>query len=391
MILLRLALKNLLGAGMRTWLNVIVLSFSFVAIIWLQGFYEGMNEQASQAMMDVEYGGGQYWHQEYDPYDPLSLQEAHAKISGRLKEEVEKGQATPVLIYQGTIYPNGRIRPVLLKGINPGQEVLAFPSQFLAGEETEDVPALIGQRMAESTGLKAGDYVTVRWRDARGAFDARDIHVVQVLKTTVQSIDVGQVWLPLQKLQEMTNLEEEATLVVIGKGQSGFGPAPGWIFKDLTFLLKDLEEMVQSKTIGATIMYTILLALAMLAIFNTQVLSIFRRRKEMGTLMALGMTRAKVIGLFTLEGALHSLLAAAVAALYGIPLLLYSSEKGWAMPEVVDSYGFAIGEKLFPAFSSGLIIGTTVLIVIVTTFVSFLPTRRITKLKPTDALRGKLP
>jgi len=34
---LKLALRNLLGARLRTWLNVIVLSFAFVAIIGLQG------------------------------------------------------------------------------------------------------------------------------------------------------------------------------------------------------------------------------------------------------------------------------------------------------------------------------------------------------------------
>jgi ABC-type lipoprotein release transport system permease subunit len=105
--------------------------------------------------------------------------------------------------------------------------------------------------------------------------------------------------------------------------------------------------------------------------------------------MALGMTRGSVIRLFTLEGALNSLLAALLAAIYGLPLLLYSVKVGWGMPETVDSYGFAIGDKLFPIYSANLVLGTTVLIVFSVTIVSFLPTRKIAKLKPTDALRGK--
>ena len=106
--------------------------------------------------------------------------------------------------------------------------------------------------------------------------------------------------------------------------------------------------------------------------------------------MALGMTRFKVIGLFTLEGAMHGILAALVAALYGIPLISYSANKGWAMPESIDTFGYAIGEKIFPVYSAGLITGTTLLVLIITTIVSFLPVRRISRLKPTDALRGKL-
>jgi putative ABC transport system permease protein len=34
---IKLAYRNLIGAGLRTWLNVIVLSFAFVVILWLRG------------------------------------------------------------------------------------------------------------------------------------------------------------------------------------------------------------------------------------------------------------------------------------------------------------------------------------------------------------------
>ena len=109
----------------------------------------------------------------------------------------------------------------------------------------------------------------------------------------------------------------------------------------------------------------------------------------MGTLMALGMTRFKLIQLFTLEGAMHAVLAALVAAVYGTPLLIYVATTGYGLPDAADSFGFAMGNRLFPTFTAGLIVGTTVLVIIVTTIVSYLPTRRIAKLEPTDALRGR--
>ena len=61
MIIPKLAFKNIYGAGLRTWLNVIALSFSFVAIIFLQGLYNGMNDQIEKATVDAQYAGGQYW------------------------------------------------------------------------------------------------------------------------------------------------------------------------------------------------------------------------------------------------------------------------------------------------------------------------------------------
>ncbi len=389
MIIPRLALRNLLGAGLKTWLNVVVLSFAFVIIIWMQGLYDGMGNQAKVATTDAEYGGGQYWQENYDPFDPLSLQDAHAVIPKSLQTQIDKGLATGVLISQATIYPEGRLHTIQMKGIDPAQSVVNLPTQFL-DQEGEELPALIGTRMAKNTGLEIGDSVTVRWRDAKGTFDARDVKIVQIMKTMVPTVDQAQIWVPLDKLQSLIGMENEASLVIFAKDTEEFPQASGWIHKDMDFLLKDINYLVKTKKVGGSVVFMILLALAMLAIFNTQVLSIFRRRKEMGTLMSMGMTRGRLIRLFTLEGAMHSVLAVVVAAIYGTPLLLWSAKKGMAMPEAVDDYGIALGEVLLPVYGAGLIIGTTLLILVVTTIVSFMPTRKIAKLKPTDALRGKM-
>lgn len=462
-VLLELAVRNLLGAGLRTWLNVLVLSLTFVVIIASQGIYRGMGDQAAQSMTDVECGGGQYWHSAYDPYDPLSIQDAHGPIPDDLKQLITAGQSTAILIVQGTLYPQGRFLPVLIKGIDPAQTILKLPSHFLlsdkldprsnaqAGKDVSDekssgdknnikylselsdlaidsspgnksvspavvnlgtsdiesdldsittdsapgipdeIPAFIGTRMASTARLKPGDKVILRWRDARGAFDARIIRIVQVFRTSVQSVDSGQVWIPLHILQAMARMENEATIITLARETPS--PAvdiPGWNFKNLKYLLRDINQLVTSKTMGASIIYLVLLFMSLLAIFDTQVLSIFRRIKEIGTLVALGLTRRQIVLLFTIEGALHAVLAAVLAALYGFPLLSKFARTGWGMPEAFDTYGIALGERLFPVFTAGLIIGTVILIMVLTTIVSFMPARRLSHLKPTDALRGKL-
>jgi ABC-type lipoprotein release transport system permease subunit len=234
--------------------------------------------------------------------------------------------------------------------------------------------------------------VTVRWRDIYGTFDATEVQIVQIKSTSVQSVDNGTIWIPLEKLREMLQAPDEATLVVVEKDLATVPPnETSWIYRDLEYLLKELKQLIKSKSVGSMIMYVLLMGMGLLVIFDTQVLSIFRRRKEMGTLMALGMSRGQVIALFTLEGALHGLLAVLVGAIYGIPLLIYSAAKGIGFPEeMMDSAGFAISDTLYPRYGMGLVTGTTLLVLITVTVVSFLPTRKIANLKPTDALRGKL-
>jgi len=49
-----------------------------------------------------------------------------------------------------------------------------------------------------------------------------------------------------------------------------------------------------------------------------------------------------------------------------------------------------IAESIYPYYSIGLIFVTILLVVLSATIVSYLPARKISKMKPTDALKGKL-
>jgi putative ABC transport system permease protein len=49
-----------------------------------------------------------------------------------------------------------------------------------------------------------------------------------------------------------------------------------------------------------------------------------------------------------------------------------------------------MAEKLYPVYSLSLIAGTVLIVMIVTTIVSYWPSRKIAKLNPTDALRGRM-
>ena len=388
MLALKLALRNILGAGLRTWLNVIVLSFSFVVIIWHKGLLDGWDHQAKRDMIKWEIAGGQYWQEKYDPYDPFSLTDAHDKIPQTLKTNIANNEITPILITQATLYPQGRMQSILIKGIDPDQSILEIPSSMLKSENGE-IPAIIGMAMSKSTRLKVGDFVTLRWRDKNGTFDATEIKIAGVFDTNVPTVEVGQVWIPLKQLQEMMLLPDEATLFVCRENTDEFKDIPGWKFKSQQALLSDLNEILKSKTLAGMVIWAILLMLAMLAIFDTQVLSIFRRQKEIGTYIALGMTRKQVVALFTTEGAMHSVLAAIVGAVYGYPLLAMQAINGITMPIESKDYGMTFANTLYPVYSFGLVLSTVIIVLFITIIVSYWPAKRIAKMNPTDALRGR--
>jgi ABC-type lipoprotein release transport system permease subunit len=229
----------------------------------------------------------------------------------------------------------------------------------------------------------------VRWRDKNGTFDAVELRIAGIFDCNVPTVDNGQVWIALDKLQKMTGLDGEASFFVVAKSYAG-NDFEGWKYKDSKFLLSDLDKIIRSKKIGQAIIYLLLLFIALLAIFDTQVLSIFRRQKEIGTYIALGMTRYQVVGIFTFEGAAHSILAIILGAVYGIPFLLFLNKTGIPMPAAGGQMGISIAEKIFPFYSLGLIIFSLLLVVLTASLVSYLPAKKIARMNPTDALKGKL-
>jgi len=386
MIALKLAFKNLLGAGLRTWLSAIVLSFAFVLIIFYNGLLDGWNRQGKRDTINWQTGQGQLWHPQYDPFDPYTIADSHAPLSDAVNTQIKAGNLTPVLITQATAYPDGRVQSIILKGIDPNQKIVKLPSADLNNAQ-EKYAAFIGKRMAETTRLKAGDRVLIRWRDKNGTFDAREILITSVFSCDVPAADNSQIYMSLPVLQEMMGLYNEATLLISNENFSHTN-IDKWIFKDLDFLLGDFEKLIASKRGGSMIMQILLLVLALLAIFDTQVLAIFRRQKEIGTYIALGLTRWQVVGIFTVEGGAHSILAALLGAAYGIPLFVWLAKVGisFGTPDM----GITLAETIYPYYSVGLIITSIIIVVLSATIVSYLPARKIANMNPTDALKGKL-
>ena len=276
---------------------------------------------------------------------------------------------------------------VVLKGIDNRQSVLKIPTQILK-QSKESFPVIIGKRLAESAKLNKGDKVQLRWRDVKGTYDANTITIVDVFDSNVPNIDNGKIWIDINKLWQITGLENQASYFIV-KDDFNKAAFPYWKFKSKESLLKNLKELIDQKKAGQSFIYGLLLAIALLAIFDTQILSIFRRQKEIGTYIALGMTRLKVVRLFTVEGSVYSILALLIGSIYGVPFFIYMAKAGFPIPPADQKMGIALADVIYPVYGLKLIFSTILTVIISATIVSYLPARKIAKLNPVLALKGK--
>ncbi len=86
------------------------------------------------------------------------------------------------------------------------------------------------------------------------------------------------------------------------------------------------------------------------------------------------------------------MLAAMMTVVVFGPVLWYFAEYGINMG--IDysegQMGLIMAKRLIPVYSVGLVATTTFIVSIIVLIVSYMPSRRIAKMRPTDALRGKV-
>jgi putative ABC transport system permease protein len=293
-----------------------------------------------------------------------------------------------VLVQQGQLYPNRRLYPVQLRGIAMNQSLLELPLAGLKSFDSqlgEVIPVVVGVKMARKAHLKKGDSVVLKWRDKGGAVDALDVLIVDVGDIINPRIDDGVVWLRLDHLRSMTRREGEVSWVAV---REYLGPVTDFEFHGIELLMSDLLALLRQDRINSKILWGILMVLVCTSVFNTQILNIFKRQKEIGTLMALGMSSNQIVRIFTLEGILAALWALVLAVILGVPFFIWFQSVGFDVSHLSEA-SFPIRETVYPDYQFREI-SISVLIVFVLIIISaWLPVKKITRLDPTLALRGR--
>ncbi len=389
--ILRLALRNILGNGWRSLINMMILCVVLVGIIWMQAMYFSWIRAAETQQKDWVFAQGMLRVRSYDPFDAFSWDDSYAPVPSTLDQAVRAGEVVPVLYSPATFYPQGRMISGMVKGIPTGQKLLKFPSQYLEAEAGTFIPAVIGTSMAKSSRLQEGDVFTIRIRDAEGAFNTLDAEVVKVIQIPVPTADMNTVWVNIEDLRAIKNTPGAASHLALG--DKSLASYENEDFRNIpkSEYFADLYQIRETERVQEFMMYGLLLFLAMLAIFDTQALAVFKRRKEIGTLAALGVTKEKIALLFTLEGVLYMVFATVLSLVLGFPLFWYFARYGYQIPDGYEDFGIqGFSEPIYFSYPLGLIGGTLLFVFVLTAVVSWLPTRKIARLNPVDALRGKV-
>jgi len=382
-----IANKNFYRQGLRAFLNVLVTALSIIALIFMLSLLNGFQAQATRNLVSTDVGGGHYRVPGLDILTPTEWEDFTMTVPPVL-ESLPKTDKAEVLVQQGQLYPNRRLFPVQLRGIEMDQSLLSLP---LAGLKSYDdkprevIPAVVGVKMARKAHLKKGDTVVLKWRDKGGAVDARDVLIVDVGDIINPRVDDGVVWLRLDHLRVMTDRDNEVSWVAV---REYLGPVQGFEFHGIELLMSDLLALLRQDRINSKILWGILMVLVCTSVFNTQILNIFKRQKEIGTLMALGMEPERIVRIFTLEGVLAALWAMVLAVFLGVPFFIWFQGVGFDVSHLSEA-SFPIRETIYPDYQPREILVSVSIVLALIIAAAWAPVKKIIRLDPTLALRGR--
>lgn len=150
--------------------------------------------------------------------------------------------------------------------------------------------------------------------------------------------------------------------------------------------LSEVEQVVRVLNNAGFIIMLVLFVIIMVGITNTFRMIIFERVREIGTMRALGLQRSEVRRLFLLE-AVFLTLAGIIGGLILSGIAMFVLSKIFFG---LDSAMYILLKNGYMTFNPGFVRvgGNIAVIILLTLFAAFLPTRKAAKMQPVDALRA---
>jgi putative ABC transport system permease protein len=399
---LSFALRNVFRQRVRSAGTLAAISLGVAGLILAGGFVQDIFVQLGEAVIHSQSGHIQIARQGYREGRTRSPEAFFIDQPDKLKQELLKEPGVPLALarlgFAGVINNGKRDLGIIGEGVEPaGEAKLGTYLRYIEGRALDDKDIdgiVLGQGVAKSLGLKAGDRVNLVISLAQGAVNTLDFEVIGVFQSFSKDFDARAVRIPLAAARNlMDNTSAHLIVLVLDKtedtdrvmaslreklGRQGYELASWRELSD--FYDKTLQ--LYARQFG--VLRLIILLMVLLSVANSVNMTLFERTREFGTLLALGDRPRTVFQLIMTESALLGLLGAGLGIVLGCAAAWIISAIGIPMPPPPNAnVGYTASIRLVPfeVLTAGGI-GF-----VATCLAAVLPARRASRLQVVNALR----
>jgi len=401
---LGLALRNLLRHRKRTSLGLAAISFGVVALLLAGGFIEWNNWALRESTIQSRLGHiqavrpGYFEAGEAAPFEYLLPDAAPKRRAIREMPHVEA--VAPRLKFTGLVSHGDTTLSFMGEGVVAEQEtqvsrrLTVFSGENLSSSDPNGV--IVGKGLAANLGVEPGDTVVLLATPASGGMNAVEASVRGLFYTSSKPFDDAFLRVPLEMAQGLMRVQGAHTWVILLDEthrtpemlqtlRTRFANAGDELqFVPWIELADFYKKTVVLFSAQMDVVRVVIALIILMSISNTLVMGVLERTSEIGTLMALGFKRLKILQLFVSEGVLLGVLGGTLGVGLGLGLAEIISAIGIPMPPS-PGMDFSFTGRIM--VTSTLALGALFMAISTTVLASLYPALKASRLEIVDALR----
>jgi putative ABC transport system permease protein len=398
----KLARRNLVRQRTRTAMTLFAIVVGVASLILAGGFVKDMITQLGEAFIGSQTGHLQIATPAFFASGNRPAAELLLKNVANLKRQAATvphvRDVMGRLSFTGVLNNGRRDYSIIGLGIEPSAEnQLGQQIQIVAGRNIKDedgTGVLLGEGLAATMGLHAGDVVTLVASTPDGALNTQDLDVIGIFRSFSKDYDARAIRITLQSAQSLLATDQVNVLVARLDQTSNTDIAAehlrtlpalrGLTVKEWYTLSDFYSKTVELYQRQFGVLQFIVLGMVLLSVANSVNMSAFERIAEFGTMRALGTKHREVTTLILAEAVVLGIVGAIMGMLFGALAALVVSAIGIPMPPVPGSeMGYTAHISLeFAAIANAGLIGF-----IATVIASVPPALRSCRIPLVDALR----
>ncbi|MEI6275907.1 MAG: FtsX-like permease family protein [Prolixibacteraceae bacterium] len=403
-ILLNIAWKNIWRNRLRSLIIMSATTLGIFAGLLIVSFSKGMTKQRIANALNTEISHVQIHRPHFMVQDDITLliHSADSVLNVLRKNELIAGYS-PRILLNSIISSAETGTNVKVKGIDPEKEKMVtdlyqqmIEGSYFAKEKLN--PVLLGQKLAEKLKVKLNSKIVLQIQDLGGNISPAAFRVSGIYKTQNTPYDEVNVFVLNKDLRILTGIDTTSVHEIAiylkdyqfskqmqSELRSQFPGLEIDTWKELDVLLSYMSDTMDQYLYF--IMVVVLLAL-IFGIVNTMMMAILERVKELGMLMAIGMSRGRIVRMILYETVLLTLTGAFFGIAIGMTVINYYGHHGidlsfWG--KGMSQYGFA--STVYTSIQLSYIMEVVLLVIMTGFMAAVFPVWKAIRMKPVEALK----
>lgn len=402
--LVKLAWKNLWRNRNRTIITMASIFFAVILTVLTTSLQEGTFNNLVKNVVSFYSGYAQVHKQGY--WDEQILDnsfELSPGMESRILQDKNVTAITPRLESFALASANDITKGSLVVGIEPGKEhmITLLRDKLVQGAyiNDKDNAVLLADGLAKRLRLNVGDTIILIGQGYHGSTAAGKYPVKGIVKFGSPDLNDKALFMPLVTAQDLysaygmitsfiLSLDNTDELNVTANSVQNY---LGQDYEVMTWeqMMPDIKQHIQSDTNNMKYIAGVLYLLVCFGIFGTLLMMMVERKFEMGMLVAIGMKKTKMVGLFLFESFFSVLLGCVLGIIASIPVVYYFNRHplrfGGETAEAYSKFGF---EPIFPtSLNPSNFIDQGLTVLIIGLLLSLYPIYKVIRLNPVTAMK----